>query len=145
MSSSNSHRYNKMCIGCQLANNTIPTYKVLETEHVNVILDLYPFSYGHILILPKEHYESVDDIPDAIHLDIIQTAKTLKPLLMKAFDASSVILLQNNGAMNSLKHYHLHLIPHSNEDLSTLYDTSIYQDNTPEKLEAALRKIKALL
>lgn len=133
------------CLGCLLANNEIETYVVYEDDIVNVILDKFPFSYGHILIMPKEHYESMDDIPLDVYTHIMAVAQKLKPVLMSAFKCTSVILLQNNGAMNSLKHYHLHLIPHSDEDLSTLYDTSQYQDNSDIKLSESLSKIKSLM
>lgn len=133
------------CFGCKLANNLLETYIVYENETVNVILDRFPFSYGHILILPKDHYESIDDLPDSVIVEINKVAKLLKPILMKAFDCPSVIMMQNNGAMNSLKHYHHHLIPYRDEDLTTLYDTSIYMDNSDDKLQQSLNKIKEYL
>lgn len=133
------------CIGCLLANNDIETYMVYQDDKINVILDKFPFSHGHILILPKAHYESFDDMPLDLHTHILEIAQKLKRVLMEAFQASSLILMQNNGSMNSLKHYHLHLIPHTDEDLSTLYDTTSFQDNSVESLTQSLNKIKQLL
>lgn len=129
------------CFGCHLANNTVETYVVYEDEVVNVILDKFPFSNGHILILPKEHYESMDDLPQDVLIHIMTLAQRLKPIIQTTFNSKSVIILQNNGEMNSLKHYHLHLVPHTDEDLSTLYDTSVYQDNADE----ILSKIQTLI
>ena len=133
------------CIGCLLANNQIDTYSLYEDDQINVILDKFPASYGHLLILPKDHYESFDDLPEALLTHIMNVAKTFKPVLMKAFNAPSVILIQNNGALNSLKHYHLHLVPHTDEDLSTLYDASVYQDNSDETLKKIQSKILSYL
>lgn len=133
------------CIGCLLANNEIETYLVYEDDQVNVILDKFPFSYGHILIMPKAHYVSMDDLPLELYTHIMKVAQKLKPVLMRAFNCKNIILLQNNGEINSLNHYHLHLIPYTNEDLATLYDTSKYQDNSDIKLNESLQKIKALI
>lgn len=134
-----------MCIGCHLANNEIETFSVYEDNLINVILDKFPFSNGHLLILPKEHYESVDDLPTDLLSHILKVSQTLKSVLLSTLNATSVILMQNNGDLNSLKHYHLHLIPHTNEDLSTLYDTSKFEDNSTAKLQEIQTLITASL
>lgn len=133
------------CLGCQLANNEISTYSIYEDDTVNVILDIFPFSHGHLLILPKEHYPSFDDMPVEVHHHINKIALYIKPILMKAMNATSIIFVQNDGALNSLDHYHLHLIPHTDEDLSTLYDQRVHQDNSEAKLQEILKTIKQYL
>ncbi len=119
-----------MCIGCKLANKEFKTYTIYETETLHVFLDLYPYNYGHLLILPKEHYESLDDLPHSLACEIMLLSQKLKKTLMSAYNCDDLIIVQNNGSINSLKHYHMHLIPHyQGQDLSTLYDTTAYQDN----------------
>lgn len=131
-----------MCIGCKLANGELPTYTIYEDKDLRVILDLYPYSKGHMLILTKEHYEGLVELPQNLAHKIMDLSKTLTETVNKAFNPDSVIVLQNNGAMNSLKHYHYHVVPHySDSDINTLYDTSVHDQNDEEHLEL----IKSLL
>lgn len=124
-----------MCIGCKLANGELPTYTIYEDKELRVILDLYPYSKGHMLILTKEHYEGLVELPQNLAHKIMDLSKTLTETVNRAFNPDSVIVLQNNGAMNSLKHYHYHVVPHySDSDINTLYDTKVYADNSQERL-----------
>lgn len=124
-----------MCIGCKLANGELPTYTIYEDQDLRVILDLYPYSNGHMLILTKEHYEGLVELPQNLAHKIMDLSKTLTETVNRAFNPDSVIVLQNNGAMNSLKHYHYHVVPHySDSDINTLYDTKVYADNSQERL-----------
>lgn len=124
-----------MCIGCKLANGELPTYTIYEDKDLRVILDLYPYSKGHMLILTKEHYEGLVELPQNLAHKIMDLSKTLTETVNRAFNPDSVIVLQNNGAMNSLKHYHYHVVPHySDSDINTLYDTKVYADNSQERL-----------
>ena len=88
-----------------------------------------------MLILTKEHYEGLVELPQNLAHKIMDLSKTLTETVNKAFNPDSVIVLQNNGAMNSLKHYHYHVVPHySDSDINTLYDTKVYADNSQERL-----------
>ena len=128
------------CIGCNLANRVMNTYTVYENDNLNVFLDLFPYSEGHLLILPKAHYESLDDLPEDLLCEIMSCAQTMMKALKKAFDIENIIVLQNNGDINSLKHYHLHLVPHDKDhDLSTLYDPKVHDAND----EATLTQIQS--
>lgn len=125
-----------MCIGCKLANGEMSRYLITETENLSVILDLYPHADGHVLILPKNHYESLNDLPAEVATEVMSLSQKLLPVLKKALDPKTVIVLQNNGAMNSLKHYHMHLVPHTKlQDIHTLYDTTIHSDNSDDHLK----------
>ena len=53
------------CIFCKIANGEIPSSTVYEDEDFRVILDLGPASRGHALILPKEHFADICELPDA--------------------------------------------------------------------------------
>ena len=53
------------CIFCKIANGQIPSAAVFEDDDFKVILDLGPASKGHALIIPKEHYANIFDMPDA--------------------------------------------------------------------------------
>ena len=54
------------CIFCKLANGDIPTNSIYEDEDFRMILDASPASRGHALIIPKEHYRNIYELPDEL-------------------------------------------------------------------------------
>lgn len=119
------------CIGCDLANKKVNTYTIYDNKHLSVILDLYPYSKGHLLILPKVHYENFNDLPNDLLFEIMKCAQTMVETLKKTFNIKDIIILQNNGSLNSLKHFHLHIIPHdkNHNNLNSLFDKDAHEDN----------------
>ena len=101
------------CIFCKIANGEIPAASVYEDEDFNVILDMGPARRGHALILPKNHYADLFDLPDDTAAKALRVAKKVGGALIKALQADGVQVIQNNGeaAGQTVFHYHMHLIP----------------------------------
>lgn len=99
------------CLFCKIASDESSSYTIFEDDKVKVMLDVFPNSPGHTLIIPKKHYLDLDDIPMDILSHIMEIAKQIKPLLETKLNPHSIVLVQNNGEEQKIKHYHLHLIP----------------------------------
>ena len=99
------------CIFCKIVNNEIPSYKIYEDDIVLAFLDINPDSDGHTLIIPKNHYKDLDDIDDNTLIHINKVARTIKKELEEKLNCIGISLLQNNGEIQEVKHYHLHLKP----------------------------------
>ncbi|MBR6683934.1 MAG: HIT domain-containing protein [Firmicutes bacterium] len=101
------------CIFCKLANGVFPTNTVYEDDMFRVILDLGPASPGHMLILPKEHYANLYELPEEIVAEAMKLAKKLAIAAKKALNADGVNVVQNNeeAAGQTVMHYHLHVVP----------------------------------
>ncbi len=99
------------CLFCKIVKGENPSYTVYEDEVVKVFLDVFPNSTGHTLIIPKKHFLDLGDIPLEVLTHIMETAKKIKPILEKKLNPESVVLIQNNGEAEKIKHFHLHLIP----------------------------------
>lgn len=106
------------CIFCKISNGEIPSATVYEDEDFRVILDLGPASRGHALILPKEHYANVYELPEAYVAKAFVLAKKLAARMKDALGCAGVNILQNNGtaAGQTVFHFHIHLIPRYEED-----------------------------
>lgn len=100
------------CIFCKIINNEIPSYKIYEDDIVLAFLDINPDSDGHTLIIPKQHFKDIDDIPNDILNHIMNTAKDLKKLLYEKLNCDGLTLIQNNGEVQEVKHFHIHLKPY---------------------------------
>ena len=104
-----------MDVFCKIINGEIPSYTIYEDEIVKVFLDINPESNGHSLIIPKKHYQDLDDIDIDTLIHIMEVAKKIKKILEEKLNCSGIKLIQNNGLIQEVKHYHLHLIPYYEE------------------------------
>lgn len=100
------------CIFCKIINNEIPSYKIYEDDIILAFLDVNPESTGHTLIIPKQHYQDIDDIPNEVLNHIINSAKKIKALLYEKLNCDGLTFVQNNGMVQEVKHFHLHLKPY---------------------------------
>lgn len=104
---------NENCIFCKILNGDIPSAKLYEDENFAIILDVGPASFGHALVLPKDHYANLFEMPDELLAKLMSLAKVWGEKIVKALGADGMNLVQNNGlaAGQTVFHYHLHLIP----------------------------------
>ena len=100
------------CIFCKIVSGEIPSYTIYEDEIVKVFLDINPDSNGHMLIIPKEHILDLEDIDNNTLIHIMEIAKKMKRLLEEKLNIDGLTLIQNNGEVQDVKHYHLHLKPY---------------------------------
>ena len=106
------------CIFCKIGSGDIPSYKLYEDEDFKVFLDLSPTSYGHALIIPKEHYKNLFELDDTIASKARVLAKKVGAAMMNTLHCDGLNVLQNNGeaAGQTMFHFHMHLIPRYKED-----------------------------
>ncbi|MBQ3474918.1 MAG: HIT domain-containing protein [Bacilli bacterium] len=101
----------KDCIFCKIANKEIPAKVIFEDDICMAYLDINPLHSGHTLIIPKNHFTDLDDINEETVAHIIMIAKKIKKLLEEKIGAKGIKLVQNNGTLQEVKHYHMHVIP----------------------------------
>lgn len=134
----------KDCIFCKLANGEIATRKIYEDEKFSVILDTSPASKGHALILPKEHYANIYEIPEQTAADAMVLAKRLAGRMTEALGCDGFNILQNNGepAGQTVFHFHIHLIPRyqGEEQNMLLWKHQTFSDEEMDALRAELEK-----
>lgn len=128
------------CIFCKLANGVFPTNSIYEDENFNVILDISPATKGHALILPKNHYKNLFEVPEDTAAEAMKLAKKLATEMTEKLNADGFNLLQNNNeaAGQTVYHFHMHLIPRYENDGQKIMTPG---EATPEELTA----IKELL
>ena len=106
------------CIFCKLANGIYPTNSIYEDENFNVILDAGPATKGHALILPKEHYANLFELPDETAAKVMVLAKKMATHMKEKLNCDGFNLVQNNGpcAGQTVFHFYYHLIPRYEDD-----------------------------
>lgn len=106
------------CIFCKIANGEIPSKTLYEDELYRVILDLGPATRGHALILPKDHYADLYELPEEDCARILKLAKKMAVRITERMGCDGFNLVQNNGeaAGQTVRHFHMHLIPRYRDD-----------------------------
>lgn len=99
------------CLFCKIIRKEIPSYTLYEDEDILVILDAYPDTDGHTLVIPKNHYTDIYNVPDETLLKMFNIAKKYNTKLMNNLDKDASTLLFNYGKSQAIKHIHLHLLP----------------------------------
>lgn len=109
------------CIFCKIATGEIPSKTLFEDEQFRVILDLGPVTKGHALILPKEHYANLYELPEEVAAETMKLAKKMATVMTQKLGCQGFNLMQNNGeiAGQTIFHFHLHLIPRYEGDGQT--------------------------
>lgn len=103
-------------IFCRIIEGEIPSKVIFEDEVVKVIMDVSPRSNGHLLVLPKEHYQDLYDINDEVLNHIMSVTRKTCLLLTEKLGCDGITLEQNNGISQEVKHFHLHIIPRYTEE-----------------------------
>ena len=132
------------CIFCKIAEGQIPSATIYEDGDFKVILDIGPAAKGHALILVKEHYANIYELPEALAAKAMVLAKKLAIHMTEKLNCDGFNLLQNNGevAGQTVFHFHLHLIPRykngKNEELLS-WEQLKYQDGEAAALAELLK------
>ena len=101
------------CIFCKIADGEIPSKTLYEDEEFRVILDLGPAAKGHALILQKNHYANLYELPEETAAKVMMLAKKMAAQMTDKLNCDGFNLMQNNGeiAGQTVFHFHMHLIP----------------------------------
>ena len=130
------------CIFCKIANGDIPSRTIYENELFRVILDNGPATDGHALVLPKDHYANLFEIPADTAAEAMKTAQTVAAMLKEKLHADGLNLVQNNGetAGQTVHHFHMHIIPRYKGDGQNI----LWKPGHPsdQELDAVLGRIK---
>ena len=99
------------CIFCKIVKGEIPSYKVYEDDKIFAFLDINPYAPGHTLIIPKEHTLDITTIPSETLNHIMNKAGDIAKMVTEKLKAPGFTFIQNNGFVQEVKHFHLHMIP----------------------------------
>lgn len=130
-----------MCIFCDIINNQINSYKIYEDDIVVAILDIAQVTTGHCLVIPKEHYSNIFELPDHVSSHIFKVVTHISKMLKEKLNFTDLNLLNNNGplAEQTVNHFHIHIIPQYLNDNVSFFHLSKEPDFT--KLENLYNKI----
>lgn len=130
------------CVFCRLVAGRLPAAVILDTPRVLAFLDIAPVHYGHTLVIPKEHYQNLLDLPDDLWTEMGRVSRQVAQALQKALYARGFNIGMNNfdAAGQVVFHAHLHVIPRYLSDGLHLFPQGVYQPGDLEKVGQRLRQ-----
>jgi len=104
------------CIFCKIVSKEIPTKILVETESCIGFLDAFPLAKGHALVIPKNHYEKLQDLPINVNTEVFSTVHSLISKVDSLTGATLVAVHNGKQSGQEIPHVHVHLIPRSEDD-----------------------------
>ena len=133
------------CIFCKIANKEIPSRIITETENSIVFLDAFPVSRGHTLVIPKNHYEKVQDMTDVDNNDLFDTVYRVISKVDKLTGSTLLAIHNGKDSGQEIPHVHVHLIPRESHDQAGPVH-SMFKDRpklSDDELDQLCAKIKS--
>lgn len=105
--------YDDSCIFCRIVLKQAPGSIIYEDETALAFLDNRPLSEGHTLVIPREHYQDIFEIPEEVLCQVHQVSRRIAIALEKAFKVDGISIFQQNGraANQDIFHLHVHVVP----------------------------------
>ena len=132
------------CLFCKIVRGDIPSYRVYEDGDFLAFLDRFPRGMGHTLIVPKEHFDDLFDLPPELAGRLLPLAQRLAGRIKEATGCEGLNLVQNNGEASGQEvgHFHLHLVPRFLDDGVLLNSAKGRMDPGAEEFEVMLGKLR---
>ncbi|HLS45762.1 MAG TPA: HIT family protein [Ornithinicoccus sp.] len=104
------------CEFCAVVRGKEPAEVVLDTDTVIAFLDRRPVFKGHVLVVPREHVETLTDLPDALLEPVFAAARLMAATVRTALGSTGSFVAMNNTVSQSVPHLHVHVVPRTKGD-----------------------------
>jgi histidine triad (HIT) family protein len=104
------------CVFCKIANGGVPAHVVYEDEQSIAFLDNHPLFPGHVLLCPREHYETLTDLPLTLTGPMFTATQLLARAVEAAVSAEGTFVAINNRISQTVPHLHIHVVPRKRRD-----------------------------
>lgn len=130
------------CIFCRIVKGEIPASKVFESDSILSFLDINPVSRGHTLVIPRLHYETLEDFPDELLAELSKAVKQISAAAARAVGADGYNIQMSNrpAAGQVVPHAHFHIIPRFEGDGLKHWPGRAYGEGEAEAILQAIRK-----
>jgi histidine triad (HIT) family protein len=129
------------CLFCQIATGAVAASVVFQDETSIAFLDHRPVFPGHTLLIPKQHYETLADLPAALVQPYFAGAQVLARAVELAMVADGTFVGINNRVSQSVPHLHVHIVPRRKKDGLRGFFWPRQPYKTPEEAEEIRKKI----
>ena len=104
------------CVFCSIVAGETPAHVVHEDDDFVAFLDARPVFKGHTLLVPRDHVDTLPDLPAALRDPFLALAQRLATAMKEALEAQRSFVAVNNTVSQSVPHLHLHVVPRTKGD-----------------------------
>lgn len=104
------------CVFCRIIAGDLPGHVVLESDDLVAFLDTRPVFKGHVLLVPREHVETLPELPAGLRDGFLEAAQRLAVAVTAGLGAQGSFVAINNTVSQSVPHLHLHVVPRTKGD-----------------------------
>ena len=104
------------CQFCKIVRGEVEAEIVLDEEHVVGFLDIRPVFKGHTLLVPREHIDTLVDLPESLVVPLFTTTQRVAEVMTSALGAQGTFVAMNNVVSQSVPHLHVHVVPRTKGD-----------------------------
>jgi histidine triad (HIT) family protein len=137
------------CVFCNIVSGTNPAEIVYEDKNFIAFLDDRPLFPGHLLLIPREHYVTLLELPEELGAGTMRLLQLLVKAVESALDAEGTFIAINNRVSQSVPHLHIHIVPRRRRDglRGFFWPRQKYQDNEAKEavrdaIEREIRKLR---
>ena len=137
------------CLFCRIVSGELPATVVYEDENSVAFLDHRPLFPGHTLLVPRQHVETLGELPAKLVAPYFGAAQLLSLVIESAMDAEGTFVAMNNRVSQSVPHLHVHVVPRRRKDglkgffwPRTKYKSEQEMEEVQSKILAALKTKK---
>jgi histidine triad (HIT) family protein len=138
------------CLFCRIVSGELPATIVYEDDNSVAFLDHRPLFPGHTLLVPREHVETLGELPAKLVGPYFEAAQLLSRVVESAMEAEGTFVAMNNRVSQSVPHLHVHIVPRRKKDglkgffwPRTKYKADEEMEEVKNKITAALQKTRA--
>ncbi len=131
------------CIFCKIVAGEIPCCKIYQDDTSLAFMDIGPLAEGHVLLIPKSHAVTIDEMPSEQAGAMLSNLPSLVKAVQRATGCAGVNVLQNNGpvANQLVGHVHFHIIPRdAGDEFHFNWPTGSYDQGRMDQLADEIRK-----
>jgi len=104
------------CVFCKIISGTIPAKILYETIHSISFLDAFPLAKGHVLVIPKNHHQKIQDMSENENTDLFSLVSIMTSKVDSITGATLIAIHDGKDAGQDVPHVHVHLVPRSSDD-----------------------------
>ncbi len=119
--------------------------RVFEDEHTIAFLDHRPLFPGHCLLIPRNHFETIQDLPDSLLAPLFANVRMLSTAVELGVHAEGTFIAANNRVSQSVPHFHMHIVPRTKGDGLKGFFWPRRKYKSPDEIDEVLRALRAAI
>ena len=104
------------CVFCSIVAGDVAADIVLDEPDLVAFLDRRPVFKGHVLLVPRQHVDTLLDLPAELHATLLGAAQRLAAAVVESLGAQGSFVAMNNVVSQSVPHLHVHVVPRTKGD-----------------------------